>query len=193
MSHSEAEYAARLLVGTEPLVHPDGSPEALAEMYLSAIATNADFKQEVREIVGKDFDSMLSNRMRAIVPSLLNLLKKRELVYAIFNHVYFITNCCPAHGIPIEEFTSISELRMLWQEAHLRSARKAARHLDERNWHGVVASAVLAGISPDQIGVSEAEADTCIDSYFGRTNPKLKSNWEQHQADYATLRKLLSV
>ena len=184
MSQNENEQTARVLTGEESLTDGSNGLNILAAMYISLLARNTEFEQEVRQIVGEHFDELLQKRMRAMVPLLLDMLRNRKVVYAISNYMHFIAVSCPARGIPIEEFTSMDELRLLWREAHLRSARTDAP---------AIASAILAGITPEEMRISQTVADLAVDGYFGRNNPKRKDNWEAHKKDYDEMRKLLAV
>jgi hypothetical protein len=193
MSHPETDYVVRLIKGEEDLIRADGSLDIVAITYLENVAANTPLEQEVRSHVGEKFDTLLQNRMRAAVPLVLDLLRDKQVVHAVSYWVHFILVLCPAHKVPFEEFTSIAELGTLWREAHLRSACKAAEHLHDQGWRGVIASAVMAGIPASEFGVSGIEANKCVDEYFGRNNLERKADWAQHRADYALLRELLAA
>lgn len=196
MSHVEIEYTSRVLRGEEKLVRGSGDLDMMAVMYLESMAATPEFEQEVRQLIGEHFDRRLQKCMRAVVPPLLDILRNRKVVYVISNHMHFIAVSCPRHGLPISEFTSMEELHKLWREAHLRSAIKGSKHINGPNrgrWVSTIASATLAGILPEEIGVSRAEANKCVDEYFYRNEPKLKDIWGAHKKDYDQMNKLFAT
>ena len=196
MSPAETNYLVRLINGTEALTDPDGSLSIHALMYLQAIAAAEEDSQELRRIVGEKFDTLLAERLRTIVPMVLDMLRSKPVVHAIANYTYFLGITCPECGIMVSEFADLEEIRKIWIDAHTRSALEAVKHLGEQNpeqWQAIIASATVAGIPPLSYGVPQAQADAYIDRFFGRNDPILERSWKLHQKNYAELRQMLSV
>lgn len=194
MSQSEIAGTARILTGEESMHEEDGSLNVFASMYLNILIFDSDFQKEVRAITGEHFDKLLQLRAREKAPLVLAILRSRPRIHAIESYVRFLALGCPLIGIPTEEFVSLDELGKLRHEAHLRSAKEASIHIKkEQPARGAVASAVLAGITYEEIGISRDDADACIDDYFGRKDPRLEANWQAHQAKFVELNTMLMV
>jgi Pyruvate/2-oxoacid:ferredoxin oxidoreductase gamma subunit len=72
----------------------------------------------------------------------------------------------------------------------LRSAKYASKEIQgirRGNTIGLVASALLAGIPANEMGVTQTDAEKCVDDYYGRKNPRLKKSWEAFKTEYEEL------
>lgn len=196
MSQQEALFTSRVVSGAEPLTETDGKLNSLAYLYLSILLFQEDFRAEVKTLVGVRFDALVIDRVRVMVPFLLKRLQCESILYGAESDIRFIVVGCPSVGIAIDEFVSITELGRIRREAHLRSAIVAKKLLHGNMRQpaiGVIASAVLAGITPEEIiGVSQKNADQYIDAYYHRNVLHLQGCWQSAKAEFEAINALFA-
>lgn len=195
MSYHEIEMTAQVLTGEISMEEDGGGLNTVASMYLDITIFNKEFQNGVRAIVGERFDELLRVRAKQKAPFILEILRRDMEVHAITNYVSFLANGLPLLGISTEDFISIQDLSKLRRKAHLRSAKFASKEIHgirRGSTAGHIASALLAGISADEMGVTQADAEKCVDEYFGRNNSRLKESWEGFKALYEELNAIFS-
>jgi len=126
----------------------------------------------------------LTAHARLIVPQYIEYLKTGECIAATDSIVHFVIDVCHRTGLALADFISMRELGQVRREALLRSARFPLENPDD--WmvsnsnmkEGWTAHALLAGISANEIGVTEEYAEKSLRSYLHKDDPELKDYWE---------------
>lgn len=180
MDQCELVFVANIINGKEPLKENSLSSSCI---YLSLVVFNESVQNKVRNFMRTNFDLLLRERLRQAIPMIIRSLYLTTTLCEIENKIYLIAKGCPTLGIPVEEYISMRDLGELRRNAHLRSAITAISELGgklDQPAKMQIASAVLASISPEEIGISAEMAEQYINASFYRHNPDpiLVKYWE---------------
>jgi len=185
-----------VLCGKEKIIK-DGELDVIVQSYLEIAIFQEEIYDKVKSVIGYDFDSLLRDRLAESIPAILEMLSNNPVLYAIEEYVYFIIKGCKKAEIPLTDYISMDELRRLRHDAHLRSARAVIKAYSDEDGYmaatGVVSSALLAGVSPKEIGIDEKHGGRCIDEYYERKDPDFKMYWENIENSFKRLNNLLGA
>lgn len=161
MSKHEIEMTAKVLTGEESMQEDNGGLNALASIYLDITIFDKEFQSAVKVIVGERFDELLRIRARQKAAFVLEILCKNSVVYDITSYVSFLVQGLPLLGISTEEFISIQDLANYeGMHTYALQSMQAKRFMGSRRSStiGLVASALLADISAEEIGITQTDA-----------------------------------
>ena len=185
------EELISILEGHPPLVALDREGKehlnVLRFLQVQSVLLNQELRTQVQETIGsKTFARLAQKRYHEVVPFLLVTLRQ-ECMHDIDGYIQFIVDGAVVAGLTHEMYLSTKELGALRRAAHLRTATWYASRL-QTNFGEVarlaIAIAVLAGITPAEIGVGETEVSEWIDKLLYRkaADARLTRIWNAHEA-----------
>jgi hypothetical protein len=125
---------------------------------------NEELGEAVDSALGERAHTLWRERLETLIPLVIERLRNAPRIYTIDDDVGLVVLGCRKSGIDLSQYISIDGLNRLRHDAHKRSA------IDTRNdpipaFAGVArrmtATAILAGVSPEEVGVSSEETDFC--------------------------------
>jgi hypothetical protein len=187
------EEFVSIMQGHPPLIAPDGEGHERLNMVgllqVQAVLLNEELRTQVEESIGsKAFLRLAKRRYHEVVPRLVISMERRDMcVYGIDGYIEFIVDGALTAGLTHEMYLSTKELAALRREAHLRTARLSVSQLQTSFGHAArlaIACAVVAGVSPAEIGVDEASANEWIDKLLCRkaTDARVTRIWNAYEA-----------
>ena len=180
-----------IMRGEPPLVATDREGREHLNVFrflqVQSVLLNQALHAQVQETIGtKTFERFAQERYHEVVPFLL-ISMQQEYMHDVDAYLEFIVDGAIVAGLSHERYVSTKELVALRRAVHLRTAMFYVSRLNT-NFGQVarlaIASAVLAGIPPDEIGVDESQANEWIDRQLYRKSAdgQLKRAWSLYEA-----------
>ncbi len=193
MSENETQFVRTLLMQVPGSFRATDVEGILLQMYASSDeAWSAVCGPDPRKYLLR-----LAMHALVLVPECVEHLKNAPWVAAVDNIVHFIVRSCERTGLPWENVISRRELGKLRREALLRSARFSHDKRDDRMVgnlpEALTAHALMAGISVEELSVTQEYGEKCLQSYLYKYNPKMKECWDAACADAKYLNDLFAA
>ncbi|MDB5225095.1 MAG: hypothetical protein JWL87_47 [Candidatus Adlerbacteria bacterium] len=155
-------------------------------------ASSDQIWRQIAEPSPKLYLHQLKGHARAMIPQSIEYLRSDEPVAAVDSIIIFMVKACQRTGLILGDFIPPKELAGVRRAALLRGGRLPLdnpSHPLIRSGNGKEmfrAHAVIAGISPQDLGINKNEAERCLRAYFYKGRPRMKEHWKaaQKQAEF---------
>jgi hypothetical protein len=184
VSKDEHDYLLRIVRGEDPLF--EGNPPHLditAYLYFQLAVLNPEIRPDLKKRIGPSFDNLIRQRLRAVIPALIERFRTAPMLAAIENDLTLIVRGCEIFTMDVAEFIPRQELLPLARAAFIRSVAAFKKEYGTQQPARLMyACAAGMGISAEEMGFKPQFVEDCIDKQLYRNdpNPKLAQSWTRH-------------